>query len=416
MLKDLFPRAHGRYSALLILGRIADGYCRWLLQKSYRRSCVRLYMRTLVRLDWMLQQRGRGHFGELTREDLQSCRPAYSQADRNLAAIVTTLERYLDEQRLLPPPPSKPLSRSEVQLARYRAFLSEVRGFAPSTVRQHLTTAAQFLKHVRYESEPMALIELTARDLEGFIKRLGCTLGRASLQHSVAHLRSILRFLAGQELIRPGWENQVDSPRHYRLEQLPRTLPWETVYAFLQSIDRSTPMGLRDYALFSLMTQYGLRACDLVALTLDDLHWRQSEIHFTQRKTGYPLILPLTDAVGDVLVQYIRYGRPQAPCRQLFLRLRAPLGALKPTAVWNAFEHWSQRSGLQLPFHSPHCLRHSYAARLLRQGVSLKAIGDLLGHHSLESTAGYLRVARDELREVALAVPLGADAQQEVLP
>lgn len=416
MLKDLFPRAHGRYSALLVLGCIADGYCRWLLEKSYRQRCVRVYMRTLARLDWMLQQRGRRHLGELRREDLQSCRPVYSQADRNLAAIVTTLERYLDEQELLPPPASKPLSRSEAQLARYRAFLTEVRGLAPSTIHQHLNTAAQFLKHVRYESEPTALNQLTARDLEGFVKRLGGTLSRASLQHSVAHLRSILRFLAAQELIRPGWESQVDSPRHYRLEQLPRTLPWETVYAFLQSIDRSTPRGLRDYALFFLMAHYGLRACDLVALTLDDLHWRQGEIHLTQRKTGYPLILPLIDAVGDVLVHYIRYGRPPAPCRQLFLRLRAPLGALKPTAVGDAFEHWSQRSGLQLPFQSPHCLRHSYAARLRRQGVSLKAIGDLLGQRSLESTAGYLRVARDELREVALAVPLGAEAQQEVAP
>lgn len=416
MLNDLFPRSHERYLTLPVLGSIADGYCRWLFKHGYRRRVVRLYMFTLVRLDRQLQEQGRGQFAALTRDALQRCRPGYSQTDRNLAAILTTLEGYLDEQQLLPPPAPQPMSQCQRQLSAYRVFLAEVCGFAQSTLHQHLRTATLFLQHVRYEHEPTALDHLSTDTLEGFVKAMAGTQCRASLQHSVAQLRSFLRFLAARQLIRPGFDTQLDTPRHYRLEQLPRALAWDCVQAFLESIDRRTAMGLRDYTLFFLMSHYGLRACDLVTLRLENLHWRRNELHLTQHKTGSPLMLPLTDVAGNVLVHYLRQGRPQTPYRELFLRLRAPLGPLQPTAVEDAFEHWWQRSNLPGPMPSPHCLRHAYAAQLLRQGVSLKAIGDLLGHRSVESTTGYLRLAREELREVALEVPHTTPTATESTP
>ena len=85
--------------------------------------------------------------------------------------------------------------------------------------------------------------------------------------------------------------------------------------------------------------------------------------------------------------------------------MRAPLGVLKPTAVKEAFQSWVQKSGLRIPFNGPHCLRHSFAVHLLKNGTPLKTIGDILGHRSAESTSIYLRLATGDLREVALAVP-----------
>jgi site-specific recombinase XerD len=91
----------------------------------------------------------------------------------------------------------------------------------------------------------------------------------------------------------------------------------------------------------------------------------------------------------------------------VFLRARTPVGPLKPTAITESFQAWSRRSGLAIPYQGVHCLRHSYAVHLLRSGVSLKAIGDVLGHRTFESTCVYLRLAVDDLREVALSVPQG---------
>ena len=93
------------------------------------------------------------------------------------------------------------------------------------------------------------------------------------------------------------------------------------------------------------------------------------------------------------MVDYLRRARPTLPYRELFLRGRVPAGLLKPTAVTEAFQAWTRRSGLTIPFQGPHCLRHSYAVHLLRQGVPLKTIGDLLGHRSAESTCVYIRLA-----------------------
>jgi integrase/recombinase XerD len=154
-----------------------------------------------------------------------------------------------------------------------------------------------------------------------------------------------------------------------------------------------------------LIATYGLRNSDIVALTLDDIQWRQETLRLTQHKTGQPLVLPLTKTMGMALLEYLRHERPPSTCRQLFLRARAPIGPLARTAVTDVFQAWSARSGLTIPFHGAHCLRHSYAIHLLRQGVSLKAIADVLGHRTVESTCGYIRLALEDLRDVALPVP-----------
>ena len=263
------------------------------------------------------------------------------------------------------------------------------------------------------------------------MRAVGPRQSRASLQHVVAHLRAFLRFLASAGEIPPGLDTQIDTPRVYRGEKLPRALPWNTVRALLETIDRTSSLGRRDYAIFLLMATYGLRACEVVTLTIDDVEWRAERLRIAQRKTRGSLWLPLTDEVGTALLDYLRHGRPAlnvrrqrvpfqtAPprsYRELFLRGRTPTGVLKPTAVTEAFQAWSKRSGLAIPFQGPHCVRHSYAVHLLRSGLSLKTIGDLLGHRTLESTCVYLRLPVDDLRDVALSLPVVVDCSAPGVP
>ena len=113
----------------------------------------------------------------------------------------------------------------------------------------------------------------------------------------------------------------------------------------------------------------------------------------------------VTDPVGAALLDYLRHARPLLPFRELFLRVRAPAGPLAPTAVTEAFQGWTHRGRLPIPYQGPHCLRHSLAVHLLRKGASLKAIGDLLGHRGAESTCVYLRLHVEDLRDAALDLP-----------
>jgi site-specific recombinase XerD len=94
--------------------------------------------------------------------------------------------------------------------------------------------------------------------------------------------------------------------------------------------------------------------------------------------------------------------------------MRAPSGALKSTAISDAFDRWARRSGLGILYEGAHCLRHSYAVNLLRRGTPLKTIGDILGHRLAESTCMYLGLALEDLREVALPVPGSASKITEV--
>lgn len=398
------------------------GYGTWLLKRGYSTDRAREYFRAAPRLARQLQQRGVRSLSGLTRARLLACAPADSQADPDLAALVRQFDRYLDAELLLFPP--RAVSGLEQRLTAYTTYLAQVRGFACSTCTYHRRTVTEFLTHVGYEKTPTRLAALTGRDLETFLCAVGPRQTRASLQHVVSHLRAFLRYLASAGEIPAGLETQIDTPRVYRGEQLPRALPWDTVQALLKAIDRTTPMGRRDYAMLLLIATYGLRACEVVTLTLDDVEWRARRLRIPQRKTRASLWLPLTDDVGTALLEYLRHGRaalalrrqrvpfrggPPPTYRELFLRHRTPVGVLKPTAIGEAFQAWSKRSGLAIPFHGPHCLRHSYAVYLLRSGISLKTIGDLLGHRTLESTCVYLRLAVEDLRDVALDLPAGID-------
>lgn len=327
MLTALFPRAHGRFLPLPVLGGVVDGFAQWLVEKGYSRSSVRQYVRCSPRLDRALRRRGVPHLTEVTPAVLSACVTArVRKDDAKLAAAVGRWHRYLHERGLIAAR-GEPASRSRTLLAAYGDYVRDVRGSTALTVTAHLRSIAELLRQLDYDASTARMTGLCSRDIEEFLQVVARRQARATLQHTVAHLRRFLRFLAAHGDLRPGLETEIDTPRVYRLEQLPRALPWDTVQAFLRSIDRRTPMGRRDYAIFLLITTYGLRAHEIAALTLDAIEWRARTIRIFPRKGGHPLLLPLTDEVGAALADYLRRGRPNLACREVFLRCRAPAGA-----------------------------------------------------------------------------------------
>ena len=402
MLVELFPRIHARFSSLPLLGPHIEEFVVWLHARGHSRLPICRRIREAPRVDKGLRRRGVRRLNQVSRFELLKFAPRDSQDDIYLAALVRSLAEYLDEQGVLADPVK---TSTEVLVDTYRDHLDQVRGFAKMTLTHHASSATEFLTFLGYEADPEALRRLKPRRLEAFIKAVAPRVCRESLQHTVAHLRSFLRFLVGRGAIADGLGATIDTPRVYRGERLPRSLPWETVQSFLAAIDRSTPMGRRDYAMFLLITTYGLRTSEVASLRLDDIEWRAGRLRVPRPKVGCPIELPLTKEVGAAIIEYLRRDRPDLPHREVFLRVRSPAGILKPTAVTEAFQGWTRRAGLPIPYQGPHCLRHSLAVHLLRKGTSLKAIGDLLGHRSAEATCVYLRLHVADLRDAALEVP-----------
>jgi len=405
MLSDLLPKSHRRHVALPVLGSLLDDFDEWLVAQGYRFSTRQCYILRCTAIEGYLHRHARDDLAALTLEDLSECRRHFRRRPGGIEQTVGCLQRFLQSRQILRPRVCPPATPFGATLTDYRRYLSEVRGLAPVTIEQHCGTAAQLLAFQLERATSFRIGDLTPAHIERFITAAAHRYGRGSLQHVVAQVRGFLRFLGMRGETPPGLDLQIDTPRLYRLEQLPRALPWNTVCAFLESIDRTSVVGQRDYAMFLLIATYGLRGCDLAGLKLNNIDWQAGEICIKQSKTRYPLKLPLTDAVGAALLAYLRDGRPHLAHREIFLRAVAPILPIKRQTPGYAFRLRVKRSGLDIPFRGVHCLRHSYAVHLLRQGVSLKTIGDLLGHRSTESTCVYLRLNLDDLREVALPLP-----------
>lgn len=403
MLRSLFPKAHPKFLSMPVLGPVVDGFDDWLTTNGYTRSSRKYSIRILQRVDADLRLHQVGEVANLTHSVLHDYWKILIKPCPNGAGTVRALERYLLSKGLIVDGRQGTATLSASISEEYANHLREVRGFAASTISHHRYTAECFLRHLEEEGTTLRCIQPI--NIESYIVKTGKRLSRASLQHDIGGLRGFLRFLATNGKVPAGLDRQIDTPRLYRLEQLPRALPWETVRALLRSIDTASTMGLRDYAMFLLIATYGLRPSEVVALTLDDIRWRLGSLRIHQRKTSSLLELPLTNEVLSALVKHLKRTSPPAPYRRIFLRMRAPIGELKPTAITEAFQSLVRKSGLSIPFQGPHCLRHSFAVHLLRNGTPLKIIGDILGHRTAESTSMYLRLASGDLREVPLQVP-----------
>lgn len=407
---EVRPGPNSRYRKLPLLGPNLDGLLGWLRQQGYAEPTILNCLKASGPLcRWLQTRRGRNLSG-LSQRDLCAAYDHFQIERAAVAAAARLLGRFLAENRLIRVERPELHSRTQQQLFLFTTYLREVRGLATNTLLGHERRLRAFLQFLKLDERPSAIRTLGADQIEAFLRHSARTNNRFSLQHIVASLRAFLRQQFAQGRLREPLHQRIDTPRTYRLEQLPRALPWEQIDALLRSIDQSTPGGLRDFTVLYLATRYGLRSGELVRLTLDDIDWRAGVLNVPQTKTKQSLALPISDEAGHILARYLKTGRPVSPRRELFLRRRAPAGALAPTAVHDILELRVARSGLKLPRMGSHVLRHSFAVHLLHRGVGLPTIGAALGHRDPESTAVYLRLASDDLRDVGLPVPQGGIA------
>ena len=323
MLRTLFPRAHRKFLSLPLLGPITDGFDDWLAGNGFTRGSRKFCIRMLRYVDVDLRLRRVDKVAELTHSVLHDCWRTFMKSLPCHAGTVRSLERYLVASGLIANGQNEPAtlpSPTWILIEEYVGHLHEVRGFAASTISHHRFTAQCFLQQL--DKTGIALRDSRPSNVEAYVANAGKRLSRASLQHEIGALRGFLRFLAMDGRAPHSLASQIDTPRLYRLEQLPRALPWDTVCALLRSIDTTTAMGKRDYAIFLLIATYGLRASEVVALTLDDIRWRQGSLRIDQRKTSSPLELPLTNEVLSALVKHLKQTPTPAPYRQSVIFLR----------------------------------------------------------------------------------------------
>jgi integrase len=193
----------------------------------------------------------------------------------------------------------------------------------------------------------------------------------------------------------------------WSLSTVPKFLPAGAVQQVLDRCERETPNGRRNYAILLLLARLGLRACEIVALSLNDIDWDNSRLTI-RCKGGRWAQMPLPADVGEAIANYLRFGRPRCVCRNVFLRHRAPLrGFIDSTTVSSIVRRALIRSGIDSVRKGSHLFRHTLATELLRNGASLDEIAELLRHRSPNTTAVYAKVDVTALRTLALPWPGG---------
>ena len=229
--------------------------------------------------------------------------------------------------------------------------------------------------------------------------------GRAKLL--VTALRSFLRYLRHQGEISINLSECVPPVAAWSFSAVPKFLPAGTVQRVLDQCERDTPDAKRNYAVLLLLARLGLRACEIVALSLDDIDWDNGRITI-RCKGGRWAQLPLPADAGEAIAIYLRTGRPRCVCRHVFLRHRAPLrGFGDSITVSTIVRRALIRAGIDSARKGTHLFRHTLATDLLREGASLDEIGPLLRHRSPNTTAVYAKVDLTALRTLALPWPGG---------
>jgi site-specific recombinase XerD len=303
-----------------------------------------------------------------------------------------------------PRPPEDDSAAARV-VGEFGHYLTHERRLSQATLLNTLPFVRRFLDQ-RFPGKALHLDEVSAPDVTGFILRHAHTLSPGRARLLVGALRSFFRFLLLRGDISIDLAGAVPSVAEWRFSTLPRYIEADDVERVLKSCDQRSAAGQRDYAILLLLARLGLRAGEVIALTLDDIDWDAGEL--TVRGKGARRDrLPIPRDVGQAMATYLRRWRPPSATRCVFVRLKAPRGALGKTAVTCIVRRALARADLHPPHRGSHLLRHSLATRMLRKGASLAEIGELLRHRHPDTTAIYAKVDLVALRELAPRWPRG---------
>jgi integrase/recombinase XerD len=281
------------------------------------------------------------------------------------------------------------------------------RGNAEATVAAKDMTASGFLAYLD-EMGVEDLAVLGVRDVSGFLLRQR-GLRRKTIASRRSSLADFLAFLAAMGWAPGDLAGRMPPHRHVRHESEPHLWTAGEIRRVLEVIDRQSAVGKREYAMILMTARLGMRVSDLRHLELGDLDWRAKTITIVQHKTGRPLILPLLDDVGWAIIDYVRGGRPESDCPEVFLKHRHPFGAFGcASSVGSRLSRHAVRAGIELPpeqVRGMHSLRGALAVAMIGNGAPMPVISAVLGHASSDTTqAYYLRFDIERLRCCALDV------------
>ena len=291
-------------------------------------------------------------------------------------------------------------------IALYIRTHSVARGLRPLSLAAYEATLVQFSAWFCLKRPDASPDQVTARDVLEYLQHLREERGNGD--SAVNRVLTILRQFY-RAIVAMGHLDHKDNPLigFPSIKAVPRKLPiflaTEQMSRLITKPKQDTVIGLRDRALLALLCGSGIRASEAASLRCRQVDLIRLTISVCG-KGGHERSIPLNPQLGLVMQQYERARGASSPTAPFF-RSRFG-GPLSRGSIYERVRTWGQRSHVGIPI-SPHQLRHTFATHLVRSGVGIVTIRDLLGHRQITSTQIYLHVTAEDLRAAAARHPIG---------
>jgi site-specific recombinase XerD len=330
---------------------------------------------------------------EVARERRSVCKGATTE--QRLIDVGRPWLRYLGWWRM----PTAEL-RFQGHLERFVVWMRDERGFSSSTVVQWRSKIRDFLQWFERTDRPFSALDPS--DLDAYFVTEGASRwSRVSTSGIAAALRVFLRYMATCGECHARLAEGLRGPRLYAQESLPSGPAWTDVQRLLVHTGGDSPADVRDRAILMLLAVYGMRSGEVRSLCLDQIDWRARVVRVFRLKRRQPQVYPLLQSVAEAVARYIDSVRPRADHPEVFLGLLAPHRPLSAGAMSALVRNRFRALDIRALHRGPHALRHACAAQLVAEGLSMKEIGDHLGHRTTRATGIYAKIDLSGLREVA---------------
>jgi integrase/recombinase XerD len=365
------------------LVRYVPGFVTTLEGDGYRRDSVCHHVELLAHLSRWLEEHELGAIDLTSKRVDEFLRERKTEGYHRLLSGkgVASLLGYLRASDTIPGPFVVPDSAVDKLLVNFNEYLIEERGLARSTARDYARVARRFVD----DDAVGSLEQLSVAQVLGFVSD-ECR--RHVPNPVVTGLRAFLRYCFLRGLTQINLASAIPAVANVGQSSLAKSVAPSDVHRLLESCDRTTTSGSRNFAILSVLSRLGLRAKEVAAMEISDIDWRRGEL--TVRGKGPRLDrLPLPVDVGEALADWLATGRPPCTHRHVFCRLIAPLDPLSSVGVSGAVAATCRQA--QVPEMRAHALRHSFARHLLRSGSNLSEIAQVLRHENLAATSVYAK-------------------------
>ncbi|HNB23722.1 MAG TPA: tyrosine-type recombinase/integrase [Candidatus Melainabacteria bacterium] len=389
-----------------LFGQHLDIYARRLKEQGYNSYVAGLHIHYVEEFsNWLIlkqitiQEISREHVARFVNQRRRRLKSNGCDASAPIHFV-----KFLRELGVIPVEKLKKPSEIEQIIDGFERYLLKERALSPATAMNYCGFATDFLVE-RFGKGSVRFNRLRGNDVVQFVRCRASKYGKRVKLMGTA-LRSFLSYLQYRGFIDNNLAFAVPRVAQVSNLALPKALSHAEIDQLIAHCSGSTPLQLRDRAMFLLLARLGLRASEVVSLTLDDIDWQNGSI-IVRGKGRRWARMPLPVEVGEAIARYLSDGRPTSKLRTVFLRGKAPVEGLTVVGLSTRVRLAITMLGIEAPNGSAHLFRHSLATNMLRNGSSLQEIGELLRHRSTQTTEVYAKVDINSLCQLALPWPGG---------